>query len=69
MHDAILRLKKVLEVTGLSRATLYRRVSLGQFPRPVKLTGTARGWRQSEIDCWIAGLKHNADPIVEGVLD
>jgi prophage regulatory protein len=63
MHDAVLRLKKVLEITGLGRATLYRRISQGEFPRPVKPTETARGWRQSEIQSWIDKLERDDAPV------
>ncbi len=31
--DRILRLKAVLDCTGLSRSTLYRKMQAGSFPR------------------------------------
>lgn len=46
--------------TGLSissKSTVYRLVSAGQFPRPVKLGTRAVAWRSSEIDAWIEGLE------------
>ena len=37
MSKKILRLPIVLDRTGLSRSTVYLRVSEGKFPRPVSL--------------------------------
>lgn len=50
----LIRIKEVMQQTGLARATLYRRIKEGTFPKPVKL-GSARssGWIQSEVDEWI----------------
>jgi len=54
MVTAILRLPAVKGRTGLSRSTVYLRVSEGTFPRPVNLGGRAVGWIESEIDEWLA---------------
>lgn len=50
---AILRLPSVKARTGLSRSTIYLRVSHGTFPRPVSLGGRAVGWVESEIQQWL----------------
>jgi prophage regulatory protein len=50
--DRILRLPKVLEVTGLSRSTLYRKIERGEFPRQLKLSARCAGWRESAIAEW-----------------
>ena len=47
-----LRLDKVLEVTGLSRSTLYRKVGDGTFPPQVKLSDRCIGWRSSDVQNW-----------------
>lgn len=55
--DRILRLKEVIERVGLSTATIYRRMAAGLFPRGVRLGGSRTvGWRESEINAWIAAL-------------
>ena len=54
MADSILRLPAVKTRTGLSRSTIYLRVSQGTFPRPVSLGGRAVGWLESEIQSWLA---------------
>jgi prophage regulatory protein len=46
--------KEVCRRTSLSRASLYRLMSDGSFPRPVTLHGVRKAWIESEIDAWIA---------------
>ena len=50
----ILRRKQVESRTGLSRSTIYARISAGTFPPPINLGGgRAVGWIEAEIDAWI----------------
>lgn len=53
MVTKILRLPAVKTVTGLSRSTIYLRVSEGSFPAPVSLGGRAVGWIEAEVDAWL----------------
>ncbi|MDE2686476.1 MAG: AlpA family transcriptional regulator [Chloroflexota bacterium] len=53
MIDRLIRLEEVLSYTGLSRSELYRKVQVGEFPRPVKVGKRAVRWRESEVDGWI----------------
>ena len=53
MATSILRLPAVKARTGLSRSTIYLRVSEGAFPKPVSLGGRAVGWVESEIQQWL----------------
>ncbi len=53
MTHTILRLPIVKARTGLSRSTIYLRVSEGTFPKPVSLGARAVGWLESEIDAWL----------------
>jgi prophage regulatory protein len=39
--------------TGLSRSTIYLRVSQATFPKPVNLGGRAVGWVEAEIQDWL----------------
>lgn len=48
------RLPQVKARTGLSRSEIYRRIALGDFPRPIKLGERASAWSAAEIDAWIA---------------
>ena len=56
MRDSILRIKDVMQITTLSRTTLYRLIGRGDFPQPLKLGPNARGWRQSEVEAWVENL-------------
>lgn len=54
MVSSILRLPAVKARTGLSRSTLYQRITDGMFPKPIQLGGRAVGWIECEIEEWIA---------------
>jgi prophage regulatory protein len=64
----ILRLKDVIEKTGLARSTIYKYVDAGTFPNPIPLGGRSVGWVDSEIHDWILtriearNLSHTAMP-------
>lgn len=49
MANAILRLPDVRAKSGLSRSTIYLRISQGLWTRPVNLGGRAVGWPDSEV--------------------
>ena len=53
MATAILRLPTVKARTGLSRSTIYLRISEGRSPKPVSLGGRAVGWVEAEITDWL----------------
>ena len=53
MPHTILRLPTVKARTGLSRSTIYHRVSCGTFPAPVPLGGRAVGWIEAEVHAWL----------------
>lgn len=55
----IFRLKQVIELTGLSRSTIYDLLNPkstrhdSTFPKSIKLTECSVGWVSSEIFAWI----------------
>jgi prophage regulatory protein len=53
VQDVLVRISDVCAITGLSVPTIYRLMGRSSFPRPVKLTSTARAWRLSEIMAWV----------------
>jgi prophage regulatory protein len=53
MTHRILRLPEVMTRTGLSRSTIYLRISQGNFPKPVSLGARAVGWIEVEIQEWL----------------
>lgn len=48
------RFADVLEKTGLSRRTIYRKMDNGTFPQSVKLSDSAVGWPEEQINAWLA---------------
>jgi prophage regulatory protein len=55
----LLAMKDVVRETSLHRATIYRRLAAGEFPKPVPIGhGRARvAWREAEVERW------KADPL------
>ena len=49
----MLRFVDVIECTGLSRTTIWRRVKAGTFPAPVSLGENSCGWPENLITDWI----------------
>lgn len=49
----IIRLKEVIDSTGLARATIYKYIGEGTFPRPVSLGDRCVGWVEREVHDWI----------------
>ncbi|MGC5843781.1 MAG: AlpA family phage regulatory protein [Mesorhizobium sp.] len=52
--DRIIRLRTVLERTGLSRSTMYRKIAEGTFPAQIKISVNGAGWREADINRWVA---------------
>lgn len=51
--DRIIRKPELLQITGVSIATIYRWIADGHFPAPVRLGPNATGWRESAIQEWL----------------
>lgn len=56
MHTTILRLPAVLAQSGLSRSTLYSRISEGLWPPGVSLGPRAVGWPEDEVTAVLSAL-------------
>ena len=63
MPYTILRLPTVKARTGLSRSTIYLRVSRGTFPAPVPIGGRAVGWIEAEVHAWLTARIAQRRPI------
>ena len=55
-----LKLKEVVGLVSLSSATIYRMMSQGEFPRPVRIGVRATGWRSDEVEEWLASRPYTA---------
>jgi prophage regulatory protein len=54
--ERLISRRKVEQRTGHSRATIWRRVAAGQFPRPVPFSANKSFWIEREIDAYITAL-------------
>lgn len=49
----IIRLPKVKKCTGLSRSSIYLKISKNEFPNQIQLGKRSVGWVEEEINSWI----------------
>ncbi len=47
------RLAEVVQLTGVSRSTIYRWMANGEFPKQVSLGGNTVAWLESDVEDWI----------------
>ena len=52
-NSKVLKVKEVAEEINVSVPQVYKLVSLGRFPKPIKLGERGSGWLTSEIDDWL----------------
>lgn len=50
----LLKMDEVRRETSLHRATIYRQIQAGTFPRPVQISLNRVGWWESDIEAWKA---------------
>lgn len=48
-----IRIRDVMAMTGLSRASIYRLSAADQFPKPLKLSERASAWVRHEVETWV----------------
>lgn len=51
--NKIIKINKVCELTGLSKASIYRLAKLGKLPKQVKVGQRSSGFIESEIQDFI----------------
>lgn len=49
-----LRMPRVVDKTGMSRAHIYKLVKAGRFPAPYKLSERVSVWNAEEVSAWLA---------------
>lgn len=64
MHESLLTREEVEKRVGLSRSTIYARMTAGTFPlgRREPETGNVR-WLESEIDAWLRSPSSHTAPV------
>jgi len=58
--DRLIRLPEVRHRTGLSTATIYRKMEEGSFPKQRKLSVKVVAWYEGDVDAWVAGFDGTA---------
>jgi prophage regulatory protein len=53
MSESLLRLPAVQARCGLSRSSIYLKISEGTFPKPISLGARSIAFIESEISSWI----------------
>lgn len=53
-EDRFLSPNKVAELTTLHRATIYRKVAGGDFPKPVRVSERRIAFRETDVRAWMA---------------
>jgi len=53
MSKKFIRLPEVKIKTGLSRSSIYLRMSNGEFPQSISLGSRAIGWLDADIEQWL----------------
>ena len=61
-RNRILRMQEVCQFTGLGKSTVYRKLSEGTFPAPIRLGSRAIGWRLSDLDNWLQAPERRWNP-------
>lgn len=53
INNPLMPLRAVTQFTSLSRATLYRRMREGSFPKPLRIGENRVAWRYEDIEAWL----------------
>lgn len=53
MSKKFIRLPEVKNKTGLSRSSIYLRMSSGEFPQSISLGSRAIAWLEADIEQWL----------------
>jgi prophage regulatory protein len=56
LPGSLIRIREVCVLIGVCRATVYRWVSEGAFPQPVRISDRAVRWKVDEIEAWREAL-------------
>lgn len=49
----LIRMRAVMEMTGMAKASIYRLAADGTFPKPIKLSERSSAWVEADVAAWI----------------
>ncbi|TDK43986.1 AlpA family phage regulatory protein [Antarcticimicrobium luteum] len=58
--DSLVRVSTLVEMLQRSRASIYRDINRGVFPKPLKLGNSSR-WRLAEVEAYIECCAEDRD--------
>lgn len=61
MNRSLVSIKEVIEIVGLSKATIYRKIAIGKFPDSKKIGAKTVRWAVTDIESWLDGLSTNRE--------
>jgi prophage regulatory protein len=53
MNTKLVKLKGVMDCTGLSRSSIYAMMKSGDFPKSISIGARAIAWADNDIQSWI----------------
>jgi prophage regulatory protein len=63
VEDKFLRVRAVVEITGLARSTIYALAKASRFPSPFKLSARSSAWSELDVREWMASKKMRSEPV------
>jgi len=55
----LIRIKEVMQMTSLSRSSIYNQRNSGDFPSPIQLSARSVAWVRSDVETWISDKVNN----------
>jgi|694.fasta_scaffold17189_2 prophage regulatory protein len=55
----LLKIKQVIDMTGLSRSTIYKYISENKFPGQIRIGYRSVAWQLHDLELWLDGCKNN----------
>ena len=55
----LIRIKEVMQMTGLSRSSVYVQRNNGDFPSPIQLSSRSVAWVRSDVEAWVLDKINN----------
>lgn len=52
-NTSLIRVKEVVKITGLAKATIYAKAANKTFPAPIKISDRASAWISEEVEQWV----------------
>jgi prophage regulatory protein len=51
--NSLIRIKDLVKIIPISRASIWRLSKAGKFPRPIRRAARATAWKRVEIEAWL----------------